>query len=99
MTYVLKTGCKAYFDGLRGCIPCKVLSIKGQFVRPSMQTKVRVQFTKTMLGYREGEILNSHSIRIFPAKALSGQRIRPYNVECDNARFDDTSSERSEARV
>lgn len=76
----LKTGQLAYFDGLRGPLPCKVIAIDSVH-------RVTVEFTTNRI-WRRGQRETVSGSMVFPRKALSRRsammgRILPYVIQPD----------------
>ena len=81
----LKRGSLAYYDSLRGLVPCKVLSVTGNAAesRPSSSHEVKLQVTNDSTNqwgekscYRKGEIITCSSIRAVPRKAIAGEFLK-----------------------
>lgn len=72
----LKSGMLAYFDSLRGVMPCRVLSIKGGNTpgKPELTTsniRVKVEFTAPRPGYRRGDTIESSALWVVPRRAVT----------------------------
>lgn len=81
---ILKTGSLAFLDtAFSGLIPCKVLSIKAPNDKPksgmvfdltlggiSTSIKTKVKITKTTIGYKKDEIIESDAAHTVPRKAV-----------------------------
>jgi hypothetical protein len=95
---VLKTGCKAYYDSLRGLVPVVVRSVTRPpgsvgpeffFQNGTGDSRVRVSamVSSDAAGYRKGEIFSYDSIKIVPQDAVYCQqhhpRIAAYSVAFD----------------
>lgn len=83
----LKSGDLAFYDGLTGLIPCKVLSIKGPSGNASSGQSISIRITARAYGYTKGETMYGiWGLHVIPRKSVNGRyrnRIRPYQVQSD----------------
>ena len=82
---VLRVGDLAYYDGVCGIIPCKVMAMTGTSGAPSTDQCVTVRFTVTRHGWKRGDELRCFSFCVIPRAAYFkrryGARIGYYTVE------------------
>ncbi|HKU17677.1 MAG TPA: hypothetical protein VJP80_00210 [Candidatus Saccharimonadales bacterium] len=82
---VLRVGDLAYYDGLYGIRPCKVMAITGNTGAPSSDQCVTIRFTATCSGWRRGDEMRCFGFRVIPRAAYFkrryGARIGYYTVE------------------
>jgi hypothetical protein len=89
MTFpILKSGMAARYDGLRGMLPCKVLSITGASGRPSTGQRCVIQFTRDAAGWRRGDTFECFALHVVPPvcvrrRKYSSDWIAPYTVQAD----------------
>jgi len=87
MIPTLKTGSPAYYDGLHGLVPCKVVSITGPSGRPSSAQQVNLVVTRNTRLYAPGYRFSVWALHAIPPKAIRRRkystRITVYTVESD----------------
>jgi hypothetical protein len=85
----LRTGDLAFFDSMRGLIPCRVESIAGASGPASSAQTVRIVVTKDCGAWKRGEHWTASGLWVVPRKSVRKPqgsaflRIRRYSVECD----------------
>lgn len=83
----LRTGMLAYFDSLRGLVPCRVLSVSGFPGRASTAQTVEIKITADCPGWKRGEHWTTNGLHAVPRRAIRRgkihARILPYSVEVD----------------
>jgi hypothetical protein len=84
---VLRSGMVARYDGLRGLVCVRVLSITGTSGPCSTEQRVAFRVTREAHGWSVGDIRECFALHVIPVAAVHRRRysttIRRYRVECD----------------
>lgn len=75
---VLRVGALAYFDGLHGLVPCKVLRIDGPSGRASSAQLVTFRVTAARGHWPRGEISTTCGLHVLPRAARYKRRGSPF---------------------
>lgn len=84
---VLKTGELAYWDSVRGMVPCKVTKITGKSGPAGSDQQVYAKLTAARSPYKRGELVSGWGLHFVPRAAYFrrrlGSRIGYYTVTVD----------------
>lgn len=79
----LRKGNTALYDTFAGTIRCKVLGIAGVSGWGGTSQHVKVELTEDCGPYKRGEVEITYALWVVPKDCIRGNRILPYQVECD----------------